>query len=121
MNPDGLWSPNTLDLIGKVQQNLNNTETKLNKLGDSLTTYITEVDRRLTAVEQVMSSLIKSLTDSGAWDPNAAPSPADIKGSIKSGVSLAYGNINLFGGTQDGGSYIRTSNTGKENDLVGGI
>ena len=121
VNPDGLWSPNTLDLIGKVQQNLNYTENKLDELGDSLTTYITEVDKRLTAVEKVMSSLIKSLTDSGAWDPNATPSSAAIKGSIKSGVNLAYGNINLFGGTQDGGSYIRTSSTGKENDLVGGI
>ena len=73
---------------------------------------------------KAVKSLIKSLIDNGAWDPNASNDSAkdiSLSGGLKSGIHLAYGNINLFGGTPDGDHYIRTNSGQTEDDLAGGI
>lgn len=72
---------------------------------------------------KAVKSLIKSLIDNGAWDPNASSNVDNVNltGGLKSGVNLAYGNINLFGGTPDGDHYIRTNSGQTEDDLAGGI
>lgn len=56
------------------------------------------------------NKLIKGFKDAGAWE-----------NGFKPGILPAYGNINLFGGTPDGDSFIRTNNGRTENDLTGGI
>lgn len=61
-----------------------------------------------------LTKLISNLEKSGAW-------AGGLKGNFKEGRNLATGNINIFGGTPDGNSFIRTNNGSTENDLSGGI
>jgi len=79
-----------------LQRQLQDQATKNNDLKDTLT------------------KLISNLEKSGAW-------VGGLKGNFKDGRNLATGNINIFGGTPDGNSFIRTNNGSTENDLSGGI
>ena len=44
-----------------------------------------------------------------------------LDGDFVSGHGVASGNINFFGGTQDGGHYIRTNGSHTEDDVTAGI
>lgn len=79
-----------------LQRQLKDQATKNNDLKDTLT------------------KLISNLEKSGAW-------AGGLKGNFKEGRNIATGNINIFGGTPDGNSFIRTNNGSTENDLSGGI
>lgn len=79
-----------------LQRQLQDQATKNNDLKDTLT------------------KLISNLEKSGAW-------AGGLKGNFKEGRNFATGNINIFGGTPDGNSFIRTNNGSTENDLSGGI
>lgn len=79
-----------------LQRQLQDQATKNNDLKDTLT------------------KLISNLEKSGAW-------AGGLKGNFKDGRNIATGNINIFGGTPDGNSFIRTNNGSTENDLSGGI
>lgn len=63
---------------------------------------------------ETLTKIISNLEKSGAWS-------GGLKGNFKEGRNLATGNINIFGGTPDGNSFIRTNNGSTENDLSGGI
>lgn len=63
---------------------------------------------------ETLTKIISNLEKSGAW-------AGGLKGNFKEGRNLATGNINIFGGTPDGNSFIRTNNGSTENDLSGGI
>ena len=65
-----------------------------------------------------LTNLLQNLKDSGAWNQTGA---TIFEGSLKSGRNIATGNINIFGGTTDGNSFIRTNNGSTENDLAGGV
>lgn len=65
-------------------------------------------------LKDTLTKLISNLEKSGAW-------AGGLKGNFKEGRNLATGNINIFGGTPDGNSFIRTNNGNTENDLSGGI
>lgn len=65
-------------------------------------------------LKDTLTKLISNLEKSGAW-------AGGLKGDFKEGRNLATGNINIFGGTPDGNSFIRTNNGSTENDLSGGI
>lgn len=110
---DGVYSPD----YGLLVSDLVNKINELSKKVEQLSTNSTSTGN---AVKIIVNSLIAS----GAWDPNKTnvnPGNAPITGGIKDGVNIAYGNINLFGGTPDGNSYIRTNKGQTENDLAGGI
>lgn len=61
--------------------------------------------------------LLTDLKNSGAWKQTG---PTLYDGELYSDRHIATGNINIFGGTPDGNSFIRTSNNKTENDLAGG-
>lgn len=85
---------------------------------------IGDLSKQVTDSNNALKQIIKSLIDNGAWDPNASSDSAkdiSLSGGLKSGIHLAYGNINLFGGTPDGDHYIRTNSGQTEDDLAGGI
>ena len=85
---------------------------------------IDDLIRQVNDSNNALKSIVKNLTDSGAWDPNASSDNVknvSLRGGLKSGINIAYGNINLFGGTPDGDHYIRTNSGQTEDDLVGGI
>ena len=65
-----------------------------------------------------LEKLLTDLKGSGAWRQTGA---TVFEGSLDPNRHLATGNINLFGGTTDGSSFIRTNNGSTENDLAGGI
>ena len=78
---------------------------------------ITELKTTLAKHDAVLRKLLESLKNNGSWNSNG-----DIlDGNFNPGHGVASGNINLFGGTQDGGSFIRTNGGHTENDLTGGI
>lgn len=85
---------------------------------------ISDLSKQVNDSNNALKQIIKSLIDNGAWDPNASSDSAKdiiLSGGLKSGIHLAYGNINLFGGTPDGDHYIRTNSGQTEDDLAGGI
>lgn len=67
-----------------------------------------------SAVEKILTNL----KNSGAWKQTG---DTVFEGEFNYGRSIATGNINIFGGTPDGNSYIRTNNGSSENDLAGGV
>ena len=85
---------------------------------------IGDLSKQVNDSNRALKEIIKSLIDNGAWDPNKSSSNSDntsLSGGLKSGINIAYGNINLFGGTPDGDHYIRTNSGQTEDDLAGGI
>ena len=114
INSDGVWSPDLLEVVKELSKTLTGMNERLNQLE----TRATDIRNVTNAVNSIVDHLKKS----GAWDPNATPSQStDIRGGLKDGINLAYGNINIFGGSPDGNSYIRTNSGQTENDLAGGI
>lgn len=65
-----------------------------------------------------LEKLLTDLKGSGAWRQTGS---TVFEGSLNPNRHLATGNINLFGGSTDGSSFIRTNNGSTENDLAGGI
>lgn len=103
-------------------------------LGPDHDSVTKELLNRVKTLENTVSNLITKLIESGLWDPNSgdiqdASSTDDknldnrskLRGGMKRGVNIAYGNINLFGQDPDGNYFIRTNNGSTENDLLGGI
>ena len=114
INSDGVWSPDLLEVVKELSKTLTGMNERLNQLE----TRAADIRNVTNAVNSIVDHLKKS----GAWDPNATPSQStDIRGGLKDGINLAYGNINIFGGSPDGNSYIRTNSGQTENDLAGGI
>ena len=65
-----------------------------------------------------LEKILQNLKDSGAWNQTGSNV---FQGQFYGNRNIATGNINLFGGTADGDSFIRTNNGRTENDLAGGI
>lgn len=84
--------------IDELQNTINNLQQQINEL---------------KANNEKLNKIIQNLTNSGAWNPNT--------NDFNAGRNIATGNINFFGGSQDGASFIRTNNGRTENDVVAGI
>lgn len=122
-----------------IDSEIANVEKKIKKLDDRITKEIKTLNDRITeennalkeqiqtlkneiqtlkekgtATDEALRKIIANLEQSGAWSGGLA-------GGFKEGRNLATGNINVFGGTPDGNSFIRTNNGSTENDLSGGI
>lgn len=67
----------------------------------------------LKANNEKLNKIIQNLINSGAWNPNT--------NDFNPNRNIATGNINFFGGSTDGGSFIRTNNGQTENDVTAGI
>ena len=96
-------------------------EKEIKKLDDRITNENNALKERIEALENANAGLqnalrkiIENLEGSGAWT-------GGLTGGFNQGRNIATGNINLFGGTPDGNSFIRTNNGSTENDLSGGI
>lgn len=81
---------------------------------EDLKRQIQEQATKNNDLKDTLTKIISNLEKSGAW-------AGGLKGNFKEGRNLATGNINIFGGTPDGNSFIRTNNGSTENDLSGGI
>lgn len=98
---DGIYARNLKPLIDDLQQQLNNVKNVQAKH------------------DRVIRKIVQSLINNGSW--SAAQGQDILDGDFVSGHGVASGNINFFGGTQDGGHYIRTNGGHTEDDVTAGI
>lgn len=108
-------------LDGRIDALNDKLEKEIKKLDDRITKEVAKLNERVEALENANAGLqnalrkiIENLEGSGAWS-------GGMDGNFNQGRNIATGNINLFGGTPDGNSFIRTNNGSTENDLSGGI
>lgn len=119
-------------LDGRIDDLNNKLEKEIKKLDDRITKEVETLNNRITTennalkeqiqalkdknngLETALKKIIENLEGSGAWS-------GGLTGGFTQGRNLATGNINIFGGTPDGASFIRTNNGSTENDLSGGI
>lgn len=133
-NPDGIkvgdtvqdwWSDNRIVSIGtwKVIE-VNGDNVKVQGMGNydinlpnpDLSQYVPI--NEYNKLKGAFTNLLQNLKDSGAWNQTGA---TIFEGNLKQGRNIATGNINVFGGTPDGNSFIRTNSGSTENDLAGGV
>lgn len=121
---DGIWSENFQPKIDALNRRIDELDakveryhTELTNLINALTQRVSSLENRVTTLENALKKLLQNLHDTGAWsyDGNI------LNGQLNSGRNLATGNINLFGGSVDGGSFIRTNSGHTENDITAGI
>lgn len=112
-------------LDNKVMSEINRLDNKINEkvkeLNDRITRETNQLRNEIQStkekndeMEHALQEIVKNLERSGAWS-------GGLTGGFKDGRNLATGNINIFGGTPDGTSFIRTNSGQSENDLAGGI
>lgn len=127
----GDWSTgDIITLLANVKvsrETLNAIETKddglfvkdLKPLINDLQRQVNEIKNIQAKHDRVIRKIVQSLINNGSW---SAPQGSDIlDGDFVSGHGVASGNINFFGGTQDGGHYIRTNGGHTEDDVTAGI
>lgn len=87
-------------------------------VNNTINNYIDNQDSKIGKMYDDLSILLTNLKNSGAWVQTGA---TIFDGHMADGRNIATGNINIFGGSVDGNSYIRTNNGATENDLAGGV
>ena len=75
---------------------------------------IKALETKVNRIESALTKIIANLESSGAWT-------GGLTGGFNNERNIATGNINIFGGTTDGNSFIRTNSGQTENDLAGGL
>lgn len=128
---DGIWSENFQPKIDALNKRIDDLDAKVERYHtellnlinaltqrvSSLETRVTNLETRVTNLENALKKLLTNLTNTGAWSYTGSI----FGGNLNSGHNLATGNINLFGGTTDGNSFIRCNNGHTENDITAGI
>jgi hypothetical protein len=74
----------------------------------------TALSNRITVLENALTKVLTDLKGSGAWTSGANV----LTGSMTANRHIASGNINLFTGTTDGNTFIRTTSGQNENDAT---
>lgn len=100
--------------INNLKEKLEQEKEARQRDKEDLTRQIQDQANKNNDLKDTLTKLISNLEKSGAW-------AGGLKGNFKEGRNIATGNINIFGGTPDGNSFIRTNNGSTENDLSGGI
>lgn len=98
--------------INEILEQIQQIWTKIDELQNTINNLQDQINE-LKANNEKLNKIIQNLTNSGAWNPNTNDFYDDR--------NIATGNINFFGGSQDGGSFIRTNNGHTENDVTAGI
>lgn len=110
------------NLDNKINKEIQDRENEDLVIRREITNHIKQLENKITELKgdnnkllTVLTKLINNLKNSGAWEGDL------FNGGFKPNRNIATGNINIFGGTPDGDSFIRTNNTSTENDLAGGV
>lgn len=127
----GDWSnDDIITLLANVKvsrETLNAIETRddglfvkdLKPLINDLQRQVNEIKNLQAKHDRVIRKIVQSLINNGSWSAQQGQDILD--GDFVSGHGVASGNINFFGGTQDGGHYIRTNGSHTEDDVTAGI
>lgn len=122
----GVWSPDFTPMVGEIDKELGNIQDEIVEIHDDIREInqdITDIKKDITDIQTEnailrsgLQKIVNNLNNSGAINNNDINSFTFI-----SGRNIATGNINLFGGTQDGNSTIRTNKGSTENDITAGV
>lgn len=114
--------------ITKIENDIKNIKQEIKQLGDEITNVkkdisnihnqITNIQQQLGSSNDALQKILQQLKQIGVWNQTGG---TIFEGQFAPGMGIAGGNINVFGGTQDGGSWIRTNNGQTENDITAGI
>ena len=107
-----LNDPELKEFFKEYFKDLLTDPTFLNELRNIL--GIKALETKVNRIESALTKIIANLESSGAWT-------GGLTGGFNNGRNIATGNINIFGGTTDGNSFIRTNSGQTENDLAGGL
>lgn len=115
---DGVWSPDYADIIkeidreiGKIQDLIKDLVQDINNMRNELNKLKTDITNLTNGLQKIINNLFES----------GAISSDNINNFVfNSGRDIATGNINLFGGTSDGNSFIRTNKGKTNNDISAG-
>lgn len=80
----------------------------------SRTNADTALGNRITVLENALNKVLTDLKGSGAWTSGDNV----LTGSMTANRHIASGNVNLFTGTTDGNTFIRTTSGQNENDAT---
>jgi chromosome segregation ATPase len=111
-----------LDKIEELENRIEALENKIIELENRIETLenkVIELENRIVELEKLkgaVQKIVNNLFESGAITNNNID---DFE--FKNGRDIATGNINLFGGTPDGNSFIKTSDNQTQNDITAGI
>lgn len=105
------------DKIAQINKEISDLQNRVAKLEKDLQDKYNELlnknnknEERIAALEWQLQQIVNNLKSSGAMNSNGIMAH-----------NIAYGTINVFGGSTDGGSYIRSNNGRTENDITAGI
>nr|DAR33292.1 MAG TPA: outer capsid protein sigma-1 attachment protein [Caudoviricetes sp.] len=101
-------------LNAKLEKEVETLNNRITAENNALKERIEHLENANTGLQNALRKIIENLEGSGAWSDG-------LTGGFNQGRNLATGNINIFGGTPDGASFIRTNSGSTENDLSGGI
>lgn len=96
--------------INDIKQEINEIKEEINNINNE----ITEIKEGNAKLEGFVNKLIANLEEKGVWSGGQ-------EGDFVAGMGIAGGNINLYGGSLDGSTWIKTNNKRNENDLAGGV
>lgn len=114
---DGIWSEDFQPKIDALNKRIDDLDAKVERYHNELNNLLNSLTQRVETLENALKKLLQNLANSGAWHYNGSI----FNGDLNSGRNLATGNINVFGGTTDGSSFIRTNGGQTENDITAGI
>lgn len=97
----------TNDRIDSLIKSLIDMNMRLNTRLKQLTNVLNNAD--VLGNSDKVDKIIQNLINSGAWNTTTD--------NFNTGRNIATGNINLFGGSKDGNSFIRTNSGATENDI----
>lgn len=109
------------DRITKLENDVKQIKQEVKNLGDEINNIkqdITNIKQQLGNNNNALEKILQALKNIGVWNQTGG---TIFEGEFAPGKSIAGGNINIFGGAQDGGSWIRTNAGQTENDITAGI
>ena len=104
------------ELDNKINKEIQDRIAEDNKITEKLKSEIQKLTEKNGKLENALQKILNNLQQSGAISSNNIENFA-----FNPNRSIATGNINIFGGTPDGSSFIRTNSNSTENDLAGGL
>lgn len=108
---DGLFAPDYTGALRAMDVKIGELETIINEQGDE----IENLTNKIQQIENAIQKIIDNLYNSGAITTNNYNTFEFVQeGNVP--VNIAYGNINVFGGTADGSRYIKTRKVGDNDD-----
>ncbi|HFJ7568950.1 TPA: hypothetical protein ACGVV9_001712 [Enterococcus faecium] len=116
------------DIINNLQQQINNNKNEINniknELGDikkeinNMKQEIQDIKNMLNSNQEAFKKLLQHLENIHVWQHTGDDI---LKGNFAPGMGVAGGNINVFTGSADGNTWIRTNPGKTENDIVAGV